>query len=120
MKTIKLSLAISFFISIFLLVSCKNDKEDIIYGNQDCSDSTKTAGPKFNLVNSLVQQKCVSCHSDGGTPPNLNTKCNVVNYWESINRVCVINKTMPKAGPLSSSDQQLITDWVNAGHLYTN
>lgn len=120
MKIIKLSLAISFFITILFLVSCKKDKEDIIYGNQDCSDSTKTAGPNFNLVNSLVQQKCVNCHNQGGNSPNLDSKCNVVNYWESINRVCVINKTMPKAGPLSSSDQQLITDWVNAGHLYTN
>jgi len=120
MKIVKLSLAISFFVSIFLLVSCKNDKEDIIYGNQDCSDSTKTAGGKFLLVDSLVQQKCVNCHNQGGNSPNLDSKCNVVNYWESINRVCVINKTMPKAGPLSSSDQQLITDWVNAGHLYTN
>lgn len=65
MKIVKLSLAISLCIATFLFVSCKNDKEDILYSNQDCSDSTKTAGPKFNLVNSLVQQKCVNCHNQG-------------------------------------------------------
>lgn len=120
MKIIKLSLAISFLIVIFLLVSCKKDKEDILYPNQDCSDSTKTAGNNFNLVNSLVQQKCVSCHSDGGTSPNLDSKCNVVNYGESIKKVCVTNQTMPPSGALSPNDQQLITDWVNDGHLFTH
>ncbi len=120
MKILKSSLAISLCIATFLFVSCKNDKEDIIYSNQDCSDSTKTPGAKFQLVDSLVQKKCVSCHSDGGTSPNLDSKCNVVNYWQSINKVCVTNQTMPPSGPLSSNDQQLITNWVNDGHLFTH
>jgi len=52
----------------------------------------------------------------------LTTACNVVNEWYGINYRCVEVKTMPPSpsGPLPTAEQQAITDWVSAGHKYTD
>ena len=111
-----LTLSIGVFIS-----SCYKDKEDLLYPNsRDCSNPSVQKGAKFTAVESIIQSNCVSCHSANGTSPNLSTPCTIVDNWSNINNACVVNQTMPQSGPLSSTDQQAITDWVNAGHLYTN
>ena len=99
-----------------------------------CS-STQTAtigivaqGPTFAPVRTLISARCSGsgCHMNGGTAAgyNFDTDCNVVKYWSQINGACVTGalKKMPQSpqAPLTAAEKQLITNWVNAGHLYTN
>ena len=106
-----------------MLSSCYKDHEEILYPSSggDCSNPAILKGVKFTAVESIIQANCISCHStSGGFSPNLSTACSIITNWSNINTACVVDKTMPTSGPLPSADQQAITDWVNAGHLYTN
>ncbi len=88
--------------------------------SQSVTVSANPGGVKFNLVRNLMIAKCGSCHFNGGSlgGVNFDDKCNIVTKWDRINTRCVIEGTMPQAGPLSTSEKQIITDWVNAGHRY--
>ena len=70
-------------------------------------------------VEGIINNKCVSCHN-GNQSPNLTAACNIVNEWSDVYRECVLDKTMPQGSPLPTAEQQAITDWVNAGHKYTD
>ena len=103
-----------------ILTSCYRDKEDLLYGS-DCSNPSIQEGVKFAKVDSIITNYCVSCHSpSGGYSPDLSTKCSIVQRWSAINTECIVKQTMPEGEPLSTADQQAITDWINAGHEYTN
>ena len=88
--------------------------------SQSVTVSPNPGGVKFNLVRNLMIVKCGSCHFNGGNSGSVNfdDKCNIVTKWDRINTRCVVQGTMPQAGPLSTSEKQTITDWVNAGHRY--
>lgn len=106
-----------------VLFSCYKDKEELLYpqNSADCSNPAIQKGTKFLAVESIIQNNCTSCHSpSGGTAPDLSTSCKIVDQWDRIHERCVQIKDMPTSGPLSTANQQSITDWVNAGHLYTN
>jgi hypothetical protein len=88
--------------------------------SQTVTVSSNPGGTNFNLVRNLMIARCGSCHFNGGTSGGVNfdDKCNIVTKWDRINIRCVVQGTMPQAGPLSTSEKQTITDWVNAGHRY--
>ncbi len=88
--------------------------------SQSVTVSPNPGGVKFNAVRNLMVSKCASCHFSGGSlgGVNFDDKCNIVTKWDRINIRCVVQGTMPQAGPLSTSEKQIITDWVNAGHRY--
>jgi len=118
----KKSLLICLTGSIFLF-SCYKDKEELLYPqpSADCSNTSVQKGAQFIAVEFIIQNNCTSWHSaSGGRPPDLSTACKIVDKWDRIQVRCVQDKDMPTSGPLSTADQQSITDWVNAGHLYTN
>ena len=113
------------FILIIFVAGCYKDKEELLYPNlnaNDCSNPSIQKGPKFSAVQAVVQANCVSCHKTGGTSPDFSSACNIVDKWSRIKTRCVDQQTMPPSpsGPLSTTAQQAIVDWVNAGHLYTN
>jgi uncharacterized protein (DUF2141 family) len=89
--------------------------------SQTVTVSSNPGGTNFNLVRNLMIARCGSCHfnnaSDGGV--NFDDKCNIVTKWDRINTRCVIQttNTMPP-NPLSTTEKQTITNWVNAGHRY--
>lgn len=117
--TIFLFVSIS-LIQLILFGSCSKESEDIVNTpGADCSNPAIQKGLKFTAVESIINSKCVSCHN-GNQSPNLTTACNIVNNWSLINDVCVVRKTMPQNGPLPTAEQQAITDWVEAGHKYTD
>ena len=122
----RIIICIFFFVGIGVSVffsSCYKDKEELLYPSNntaDCSNPAVQKGVKFTAVQSVIQSSCVSCHNNGGTSPNLTNACNIVDSWSRINTRCVIQQNMPPSAPLSVSNQQAITDWINAGHLYTN
>lgn len=115
-----------FFVGISVSVffsSCYKDKEELLYPSNntaDCSNPAVQKGVKFTAVQSVIQSNCVSCHGNVGTSPDLTNACNIVDGWSRINTRCVIQRNMPPSAPLNITDQQAITDWVIAGHLYTN
>ncbi len=108
-----------------------------LIGVKDANGCTKTQtatvgvvpqGTTFAPVRALISARCSGsgCHMNGGSAAgyNFDTDCNVVKYWSQINGACVTGalKKMPLSPQpaLTAAEKQTITNWVNAGHLYTN
>lgn len=51
-----------FLISVCILISCKSDNEEDLFGNNDC-DTTGVSYSQF--VAPLMNSNCNSCHSNG-------------------------------------------------------
>lgn len=81
-------------------------------------------GPKFTLVRALVSAKCGNCHLNGGNSAgyNFDNDCSIVTKWNQINQACVTYQLnqMPPSQQLSAAEKTQITNWVNAGHRYTD
>lgn len=86
------------------------------------NEGSSTAGPQFTAVKQLIQANCVSCHAPGGQQPNPNftVDCNIVQFAALINTRAVVQGTMPPTGPLSQTDKDKITTWINGGGKLTN
>lgn len=84
----------------------------------------ETAGVNFKNVRTIIRNNCGgnNCHLNGQSQRgyNFDDECDIVNSWNMINNTTVIQQSMPTSGPLSASDRQAITNWVNAGHGYNN
>ena len=85
---------------------------------------TRSAGPLFTAVRTLIQNNCVSCHNastaNGGV--NLSNDCAIVSAKDRIN-VRAVQGTpspMPTSGLLPAADRQAITNWINAGGRVTD
>jgi hypothetical protein len=89
--------------------------------SQTVTVSPNPGGVNFNLVRNLMIARCGNCHFNGGSDGGVNfdDKCNIVTKWDRINTRCVVQttNTMPP-NPLSTTEKQTITNWVNAGHRY--
>ncbi|HET9058164.1 MAG TPA: hypothetical protein VFN30_15065 [Chitinophagaceae bacterium] len=85
---------------------------------------TQAPGPLFSNVKTLISTRCAGspCHTNGGNAAgyNFDNQCNIVTYWSQIygSAVTYTLKQMPLGTLLSASEKQIITDWVNAGHVY--
>jgi hypothetical protein len=84
----------------------------------------RPAGPLFIAVRGVIQTSCVSCHS-GASPSggvSLSTDCDIVNKWDRIKARAVDGTPsfMPQGGQLPASEKAKITNWVNAGHKFTD
>jgi hypothetical protein len=86
------------------------------------NEGSSTPGPQFTAVKQLIQANCVSCHAPGGAQPNPNftVDCNIVQFATLINTRVVVQGTMPPTGPLSQTDKNKITTWINGGGKITN
>jgi Cytochrome C oxidase, cbb3-type, subunit III len=86
------------------------------------NEGSSTPGPQFTEVKQLIQANCVSCHAPGGQQPNPNftVDCNIVQFATLINTRVVVLGTMPPTGPLSQTDKNKITTWINGGGKITN
>ena len=107
--------------SLCVLSSCYYDKEDLLYPT-NCISANDVKGPKFTEVEALIKSSCNGCHLNGGNDGgyNFDGVCNIVNSWNAIYNSCVIRSDMPPGSPLNANQKQMITDWVNAGHRYTD
>lgn len=89
---------------------------------QSLTVGTQAAGTYFTQVKSIVASYCRSCHGNSGGC-NLSTDCNIVSYANRINVRCVTqanSNPMPPSGALSTTLQNQITNWINAGGRYTD
>lgn len=109
-----------------------------LMGVKDANGCTKTqtvtvsasaSGPLFAAVRNLITTRCSSgsgCHMNGGSAAgyNFDNDCNIVTYWSQINNSCVTYtlKKMPISPQalLTTTEKAVITNWVNAGHKFTN
>ncbi len=106
---------------------------------KDVNGCTKTAtaavanvamGPLFTNVRSLISTRCngSGCHMNGGNAAgyNFDNDCNIVTKWSQINNTSVIYANgwvkMPKNPQpfLTAAEKLVITNWINAGHRYTD
>jgi predicted CxxxxCH...CXXCH cytochrome family protein len=86
------------------------------------------AGPTFSALKILVQGRCSGsgCHTNGQTQKgyNFDTDCNIVKAWSGINGSCITGTLTrmpisPQAS-LTAAEKQTITNWINAGHGFSN
>jgi SprB repeat len=88
------------------------------------------AGPNFAQVRPLITTRCSGsgCHMNGSAAANYNfdADCSIVTNWDQINKTCVLYTVgwikMPKAPQpfFTAAEKLIITNWVNAGHKYTD
>ena len=120
----KIILSVLFLAIVALgITSCYKDREELLY-SPDCSNPTKIAGPNFTNVKNIVIDNCSDCHLNGNNQGgySFDTDCEIVNNWNLIFGDCVNYSPhqMPTLQPLSDSDKSKITNWVNAGHKFTD
>jgi large repetitive protein len=85
-------------------------------------------GPLFSQMRTLITTRCSGsgCHMNGTTTAgyNFDADCSIVTNWSKINGACITLtlKQMPISPqpPLTTTEKQIITNWVNAGHRYTD
>jgi uncharacterized membrane protein len=110
-----------------------------IVGVKDVNGCTKTLnvtigtiaqGPLFAQVRTLISARCSGsgCHMNGTTTAgyNFDPDCNIVSKWSQINSTSVLYSPgwikMPKSPQafLTAAEKAIITNWINAGHRYTD
>lgn len=87
-----------------------------------------TSGPLFAAVRTLITNRCSGsgCHINGGNAAgyNFDPDCNIVSKWSQINGATVTYtlKKMPISPQalFTAAEKAIITNWVNAGHRYTD
>lgn len=107
-------------------------------GAKDANGCTKTAtatvanvsmGPLFTNMRSLISTRCngSGCHIGPGNNAagyNFDSDCTIVTWWSQINKSCVLYtlKKMPKSPQplLTTAEKAAVTNWINAGHRYTD
>ena len=104
-------------------------------GVKDANGCTKTAtatigtaapGLLFAEVKTIINTRCSGsgCHMNGASASgyNFDDDCSIVSDWSKINSSSVNGNSMPKSpqAKLTAAEKKKITDWINAGHLYTN
>jgi hypothetical protein len=106
-------------------------------GVKDINGCTKTStatvgnvasGPIFAQMRNLISTRCSGsgCHMNGTTTAgyNFDNDCSIVSKWSQINQACVTYtlKKMPISPQplLTTAEKQIITNWINAGHRYTD
>lgn len=114
------------FVAIFFIAAmaasfsgCYYDKEELLYSGK-ATTGCATISAKFSTdVNPLIQSKCATsgCHdaasASGGSV--LVTYTQIAAQTARINQRCVIDKTMPTSGPLSSAEIAKIKCWIDSG-----
>ena len=111
------------FALLLNFVSCsKTDSTPEVQTPPPVDKCAGTAGALFTAVKALVQQRCIGCHNNnfasGGV--NFSVDCNIISNQARIKIRAVDQGTMPPNGPLSQTDKNKITAWINAGGAITN
>lgn len=104
-------------------------------GVKDANGCTKTAaatvaatpsGPLFSAVRTIITNRCSGsgCHMNGANAAgyNFDNDCSVVTDWSKIRSSSVTGNSMPKSPQpkLTTAEKQAITNWITAGHRYTD
>ena len=113
---------------------------NFLMGVKDVNGCTKTQtvtvgvvpkGPLFTNMRTLISTRCngSGCHIGAGNNAagyNFDSDCNIVLKWDQINKTCVLFTAgwvkMPKSPQpfFTAAEKLIVTNWVNAGHKYTD
>ncbi len=85
-------------------------------------------GATFAPVRALITLRCggSGCHLNGQNTAgyNFDADCSIVTKWSQINAACVtgglVRMPIVPLPALTAAEKLLITNWVNAGHRYTD
>jgi len=92
-----------FGMTIITLVACKKTQ------NVTCDGST----PTYNsYVKSIVDSKCVSCHSSYSSYNGLSGIISSGQFEKEV----IINQTMPQNGSIASGDLSKLKCWIDNGY----
>jgi len=83
------------------------------------------SGPLFADVRALITTRCAgnNCHMNGSNSGgyNFDNDCSIVNTWNQIKAATDANRMPIQPNPILTAAEKLkISNWVNAGHSYTN
>jgi hypothetical protein len=85
---------------------------------------TIVAGTRFTQVRHILNNRCSRCHSGNNPQAGLNftNACDVLNSWQRIEARAIYGNPspMPQSGLIPISERNVLIDWINAGHSYTN
>ncbi len=86
---------------------------------QGDTSTTLSSDAKTKISYQMVREKifapkCISCHGDSGGI-NLESYASTKQNLSSIERTALIDKTMPKNGPLSTSEANFLSSWISQG-----
>lgn len=113
---------------------------NFLIGVKDINGCTKTqtvtvgiiaSGPLYAQVRNLISTRCngSGCHIGTGNNAagyNFDANCSIVTNWNQINQTSVLYGNgwvkMPKNPQplLTTAEKAIITNWINAGHRYTD
>ena len=104
-------------IGLLLLESCYRDKEDLLYGTDNCDTTTVSFTAD---IMPIINNSCatVGCHVQGGSGVGI-----FENYTQIKSKVddgsfeqrVVVQQDMPPSGPLSDCQIKHIKKWINDG-----
>ncbi len=109
------------FYSIVILIaffsSCTFNKEEILYGEEDCSSLEISFSAN---IFPILQGNCAisGCHIQGGDAPGLYENYNQVKFSVdngAFQQRVLVAKDMPPFAPLNDCQIELITRWIEEG-----
>lgn len=93
-------------------------------GSSSTTIGNQSAGPLFQQVRAIIQNRCLYCHSGGSASGGINyaLDCNIVNNKARIKARAVDSDPgpMPQTGLIPAAERQKIVDWLNAGGTFSN
>lgn len=118
-KIKKYTLLLHLFFMVILVSGCYYDKEELLYPGSTQPVDCNTVPAKFSAdVSPLVISKCAipGCHNSFAAGGFIfqNYK-QVSEAKERINRMAVIEKSMPPSGPLLPAEINIIKCWIESG-----
>ena len=102
-----------------MLASCYKDKEDLLYGDDNCEATTVSFSAD---IMPIIQSECGTsgCHVQGGNGngifDNYSTVKAKVDNGSLENRV-IVERSMPKGGRLTNCQIDYIKKWLQDGAL---
>lgn len=109
-----------YFIGLFccalLCYQCTDDNEEDLNPDECFIDDNLTYNDN---ISQITNTSCAlsGCHDGGNSLPDLSSYTGVSNIANSgdLERVVVLEQSMPPSGPLSECEQEEIQRWVNEG-----
>lgn len=114
----KNNIIILFVLSMTLiLASCTNDKEDLLYGNDECESSAVSFSQD---IVPIISNHCatVGCHVQGGGGTGIFENYNQIKSKvddNSFEARVIDQRDMPPSGPLSDCQIEHIIQWLEDG-----
>ena len=101
------------FLSIFILLGCINDNEEDYFSDQDCN--LVDLSYELSIV-TIINSKCISCHSSNSNSVNLTSYDNLLNLSSEV-YYQIDNNLMPPSTstPLTDCEELQIKTWINNG-----